>query len=381
MVQATNVDLQQSVFAASSHSNNTTKTKKQESTSRRIRRLSGTATSSSSPDEDLLVNMEALEALASQRPTPLRLKDMHLYASSGDDAQRLRNAQFLFKEIPIRMAQRAMDLLTLPHGLNQTIPVRKVASIYLKYIEQFQQSSPPKTLEEEKAFTDMLAGIVLDRQKIPMSIAKGIRNWYQANKDIDPKWLEEMENALYRFFTARVGLRFLTQHHILSDKNRKESYGEFNYASTGDLGCIQTDCDPVEEIRQVIDEVTQQTVDCYGCCPEIQLVDASIADDKKTGFTYVPHHLHYMVTELLKNSCRATVDKYYGEDEEKMPPIRVVVVQGKEDVTIKVCDQGGGAPRSTMEKIWKFAHSTSPSLEQETEFAKDSFSGGKIRGT
>jgi len=359
MIQATNVDIKTS-FRPSPPSK----------PSRRIRRLTTTVSS----EEDLLVDMEALEALASQRPTPLRLKDMHMYASTGDPAQRLRNAQFLHKELPIRMAQRAMDLLTLPHGLNETSHVRKVASIYLKYIEMFQQTAPPTTLQEEQAFTDMLQNIILDRQKIPMSIAKGINSWYENNKDVDPEHLQEMEDALYRFMTARVGLRFLTQHHILSDPNRNPE--EFEYAKT-ELGCIQTDCDPVEEIRQVIEQVTQQTKDCYGCCPQIELVDRNL-DKNKTGFTYVPHHLQYMVAELLKNSCRATVDKHYGEDD--MPPIRVVVVQGKEDVTIKVCDQGGGAPRSTMEKIWKFAHSTSPSLEQETEFAKDSFSGGKIRG-
>ena len=364
MVQATNVDVMSSLAPPS----NTDQ-------SRRIRRLSG---ATSTDNEDLIVDMEALEKLASQPPTPLRLKDMHMYACTGDPAQRLRNAQFLHKELPIRMAQRAMDLLTLPHGLNETTHVRNVARVYLKYIEMFQQMAPPTTTEEEEAFTDMLQTIVLDRQSIPMSIAQGISSWSKANPDIHPEHLQEMENALYRFFTARVGLRFLTQHHILSDPTRNNP-DALEYAKTH-LGCIQTDCDPVEEIRQAIEQVRQQTIDCYGVCPVIELVDRKMMDDDKngSGFTYVPHHLQYMVTELLKNSCRATVDKYYGE--ETMPGIRVVVVQGKEDVTIKVCDQGGGAPRSTMEKIWKFAHSTSPSLEQETEFAKDSFSGGKIRG-
>jgi pyruvate dehydrogenase kinase 2/3/4 len=323
--------------------------------------------------------MQALEALASQRPTPLRLKDMHLYASSGDFQQRLRNAQFLHKEIPIRMAQRAMDLLTLPHGLNEMKHVRQVASVYLRYIEQFQQMPPPTTSTQEAAFTDMLSRIMLDRQHIPMAIAQGISSWIAHHpNDLDPQHLAEMEHALYRFFTARVGLRFLTQHHILSDPHRPCSSSDKALDSTQQAGCIQTNCDAVYEIQQVIEQVTRQAMDCYGCCPNMEIVDCNLQDKTTAGFTYVPHHLQYMVMELLKNSCRATVDRYIGQED--MPPIRVVVAQGKEDVTIKVCDQGGGAPRSTMEKIWKFAHSTSPSLEQETEFAKDSFSGGKIRG-
>ncbi len=312
MVQATNLDVETSFIRPKQQN-------RESEAMRKFRRLSGVASAhNDDTNEDLLVDMVALEKLASQKPTPVRLKDMQLYACSPSDSkQRLRNAQFLHKELPIRMAQRAMDLLTLPHGLNETIAVRNVASIYLKYIEMFQNTPPPTNMKEEAEFTDMLQNIILDRQTIPTSIAKGIASWYESNKDIDPEHLQEMENALYRFFTARVGLRFLTQHHILSDVNRTPA-GPLEYAKTN-LGCIQVDFDPVEEIKNVIDQVTRQTIDCYGCCPEIELVDSSIVDKKKkkSGFTYVPHHLQFMVTELLKNSCRATVDKYYGED--KMP--------------------------------------------------------------
>lgn len=331
--------------------------------------------------DDLAVDIKALDALAAQSPTPLRLKDMHHYACNGDTTQRLRNAQFLLHELPIRMARRAMDLLTLPHGLNQTINIRNVAQTYIKYIEMLQQMKPPTTDEEETAFTNMLQSIVIDRKSIPMTISQGVSSWLESRKEeINEASLQEMENALYRFFTARVGLRFLAQHHILSDPHRKpeDLLSHLQLSSSATLGCIQTDCDPVKEIRTVIENVTQQTIDCYGVCPNIELIDSRATNE---GFTYAPHHLQYMVAELLKNACRATVDRCRcsGSDE-AMPPIRVVVSQGGEDVTIKVADNGGGAPRSTMEQIWKFAHSTSPDLEENTDFGEDAFSGTKIRG-
>jgi pyruvate dehydrogenase kinase 2/3/4 len=343
----------------------------------RVRSLFVEATAEQDQDtcEDLLVDMEALQVLASQRPTPLRLKDMHHYACKGDAAQRLRNAQFLHKELPIRMAQRAMDLLTLPHGLNETTHIRNVAVVYLKYIQMFQQMASPTTQQEETAFTDMLESIVLDRQSIPMAIAQGIASWLQdAGGDINPVTLQEMEGALYRFFTARVGLRFLTEHHILSDPHRNPLP---HLSPSANLGCIQTDCDPVQEVRTICERVRQQTKDCYGVSPEIELIDCSTHNPGK--FTYPPHHLQYMVAELLKNSCRATVDRYFLSNQ-PMPPIRVIVVQGDEDVSIKVADSGGGAPRSTMAKIWKFAHSTSPDLEEDFDFGKDALVGKKVRG-
>jgi pyruvate dehydrogenase kinase 2/3/4 len=55
-------------------------------------------------------------------------------------------------------------------------------------------------------------------------------------------------------------------------------------------------------------------------------------------------------------------------------------VKGKEDVTIKIADRGGGIPRSKMSKIWKFAHSTTHQDENDVEFGVDEFTGAKIRG-
>lgn len=52
----------------------------------------------------------------------------------------------------------------------------------------------------------------------------------------------------------------------------------------------------------------------------------------------------------------------------KLPEVRVVIVKGAQEVTIKVADKGGGIPRSTMSRIFKFTHSTSKQNEENTDF-------------
>ena len=69
--------------------------------------------------------------------------------------------------------------------------------------------------------------------------------------------------------------------------------------------------------------------------------------------------------ELLKNSMRATVE-WHGIDAE-FPPIKVVIADGadNEDVVIKVSDEGGGIPRSNVNKIWSYLFTTAdPSIQE-----------------
>mmetsp|Transcript_36045 Transcript_36045/g.53761 ORF Transcript_36045/g.53761 Transcript_36045/m.53761 type:complete len:629 (-) Transcript_36045:297-2183(-) len=369
-------------------------------------------------------------ALANLRTTPLSLRDMFRYASwpQKDNPQkskhrikkyldqRLRNAQFLHRELPIRFAQRAVDLLTLPHGLNKTTEVRGVANVYLSYLQKFLDNGPPTNQEEEREFTNMLESLVLDQTSIPLAVASGVRTLKDVRReDLDLRRLQEMEDALYRFFTARVGLRFLTEHHILSNPYRekpskddelKRRLGTIiddednNNAKDDFLGCIQKDCDPFKEVRRVAAKITKRCRECYGIAPEIEILDTTSEKNASLEFTYVPHHLRYMLAELLKNSCRATVRSYLKEissrEDQKntgslqsppptLAPIRVIVTKGDEDVSIKIADQGGGVPRSAIKDMWTFAHFTQDdhqdTHESNTEFENDEITGGqKIRG-
>jgi LytS/YehU family sensor histidine kinase len=45
------------------------------------------------------------------------------------------------------------------------------------------------------------------------------------------------------------------------------------------------------------------------------------------------------------------VERHGVENEDDFPPIKVVVVEGKEDLTIKISDEGGGIPRSAVGTI------------------------------
>jgi pyruvate dehydrogenase kinase 2/3/4 len=79
-------------------------------------------------------------------------------------------------------------------------------------------------------------------------------------------------------------------------------------------------------------------------------------------------------------SFRRYLEQQLNGEDVDLEPIRVVIVQGAEDVTIKIADRGGGIPRSKMATIWKFSHSTANADESSSEFGFDGLTGTKIKG-
>lgn len=90
-------------------------------------------------------------------------------------------------------------------------------------------------------------------------------------------------------------------------------------------------------------------------------------------FAYVPGHLSHICFELLKNSLRAVVERYGPQREELLPPIKVVVVEGKEDITIKISDEGGGIPRSAIPLIWTYMYTTMEGQGIDQDFQSSDF--------
>ena len=61
-------------------------------------------------------------------------------------------------------------------------------------------------------------------------------------------------------------------------------------------------------------------------------------------------------------------------DKQAFPVTKVIVAEGKEDITIKISDEGGGIPRSAIPLVWTYMYTTvdrTPSLDPD--FDKSDF--------
>ncbi|CAM9659522.1 unnamed protein product, partial [Choristocarpus tenellus] len=67
-----------------------------------------------------------IKDLAREKPTPLSLLQLYSFGKDPRPEQRLLNARFLHRELPVRMSQRAVELMNLPHGLSEVPGIQQV---------------------------------------------------------------------------------------------------------------------------------------------------------------------------------------------------------------------------------------------------------------
>ncbi|CEG71173.1 Putative [Pyruvate dehydrogenase [lipoamide]] kinase [Rhizopus microsporus] len=338
-----------------------------------------------------------------QRPSPLTF---------------FKASQFLHEELPIRIAHRVKELDELPPNLGEMPSIVKVKNWYAQSFEELTMLSPPELTSEMKAnikdatrnttllpesipnvdypcekpkysyytaipsthryytncesiectpsmlaYVDKLVRTIeeVKRRHDPVvtTMAQGIIEYKQHWKatTIDP----EIQHFLDRFYMSRIGLRMLIGQHSALYR------GPFlpNY-----VGVICTNTNIKQIAQDAIENARIICEDHYGLfkAPQVQLFCPQDIE-----FMYVPSHLNHMIFELLKNSLRAVVERFGVDYEDEYPPIKVAIAHGKEDITIKISDEGGGIPRSGIPMVWTYMYTTAQAQVLEPEFNQTEF--------
>ncbi|CAK7323126.1 unnamed protein product [Dovyalis caffra] len=288
--------------------------------------------------------IEEVQRWGCMKQTGVSLRYMMEFGSIPTERNLLISAQFLHKELPIRIARRAIELESLPYGLSEKPAVLKVRDWYLDSFRDMRSFPEIKDSHDEKDFTQMIKAIKVRHNNVVPMMALGVQ---QLKKGLGPKIvyedLDEIHQFLDRFYMSRIGIRMLIGQHVeLHNPNPPPHC----------VGYIHTKMSPVQVARNASEDARAICLREYGSAP-----DVNIYGDPNFTFPYVPTHLHLMVYELVKNSLRA-VQECYMDSDKVPPPIRIIVADGIEDVTIKVSDEGGGIPRSGLPKIFTYLYST-----------------------
>ncbi|KAH8889751.1 alpha-ketoacid dehydrogenase kinase [Thozetella sp. PMI_491] len=343
--------------------------------------------------------------LAKQPLHPLSLADLVKHGRPPLSAEALlASARFTLSLLPVRLAHRIQALRNLPYIVVANSNINK---IYNNYQHSLSTLLPWKertitTLEDEIAFTHVLSELVRTHTDTIPILARG---FLECRKYISP---DDVTRFLDEHLRARIGTRLVAEQHIAL---------HFSSAPHFDPAASPTPCPEHPSFIGVIDTALRpaQTVEeCGGFVADICELKYGVRPrwvvdgEPDTTFAFVPMHLEYIITELLKNAFRATVESRMThepivvtiapEPPDPVPRVRVDAPSaqlgpfGGEDsritvlddnapgVTIRIRDRGGGIAPDVLPHIWGYSFTTFSDDDDLSLISVTSNGGSSIAG-
>ncbi|KAG8907406.1 26S proteasome regulatory subunit 7 [Tulasnella sp. 403] len=283
------------------------------------------------PPQELVALLQTYEALP---PHPISLAELTSFGENLSPDSVIASANFMISELPKRLAQRA--LATYP---------------------------APKNIEENWAFTRRLEDLVdVHSNDIP-TLAKGFK---ECTKYISSANTSHFLDDIIR---SRIAVRLMAEQHIAISHSLR------SHDPKRDVGIINKKTSPRDMINMCARFVSELSEATLGNAPRLVL-----EGDVDATFPYVPVHLEYILTEVLKNSYRATVEHHSGVA--NLPPVVVTIAPSllppspmrPAYMSIRIRDQGGGVPPANMQRIFSYAFTTAGS--DAAQFSDDDELGG-----
>ncbi|XP_051520307.1 pyruvate dehydrogenase (acetyl-transferring) kinase isozyme 2, mitochondrial-like [Myxocyprinus asiaticus] len=286
-------------------------------------------------------------------PSPLSMKQFIDFGSAN--ACEKTSFIFLRQELPVRLANIMKEIDFLPDKLLSTPSLKLLHSWYaqsLMELVDFLEKNPDDKKILTK-FTETLINVRNRHNNVVPTMAQGVLEYKEAF-GVDPVTNQNVQYFLDRFYMSRISTRMLmNQHTLIFD-------GSTNPAHPKHIGSIDPHCDVVEVVKDAYESAKMLCDQYYLTSPEVEIKQVNFkGPSEPINIVYVPSHLYHMLFELFKNAMRATVETH--ETSLRLPPIKVRVSLGSEDLTIKMSDRGGGVPLRKIERLFSYMYSTAPS--------------------
>lgn len=283
-------------------------------------------------------------------PSPLSIKK---FMDFGQQACEKQSFVFLRKELPVRLANIMKEFSLLPENLLHMPSVMTVQNWYLRSFEEILafEKIKPDTKNSLEDFCETLIKIRNRHSNVVQTMAQGVIE-LKESKTIDTQTEHSIQYFLHRFYLSRISIRMLINQHAAL-------FGADLPGHPRHIGCIDPNCDVTSVVRDAYENAKFLCDQYYLKSPEM-IIDTHNVDSSGApiSIVYVPSHLYHMAFELLKNSMRAVVENHIDSNE--LPPLRLLLVKGKEDLTIKISDCGGGISRSLTDNLFLYMYSTAP---------------------
>ncbi|KAL4400134.1 pyruvate dehydrogenase (acetyl-transferring) kinase [Malassezia pachydermatis] len=302
------------------------------------------------------VPMDLLSKSLQRTPQPITIP--YLLAHGGQPGkpptadELLRSAKYTQQELPVRLARRVRQFYSLPFIVGTNPYIQEVARLYASSFAQLASMPPIQTLEDNQTFTKNLRKLVQDHTENVPTLARG---FLECREYMDAAQVSKfLDVALH----SRIGIRIIAEQHLALTASSDLENGTDAVQSPTSVGIIDTEMSPLRIIEHSCEYVQALCESTFDIAPSV-----SFEGDLDVKTVGIPVHLEYVMTELLKNSFRATTEAYLkrkkaGTATGGPPPIVITLANAPSHTSVRIRDEGGGIRPENMSKIFSYAFTT-----------------------
>lgn len=312
---------------------------------------------------------QLLSKYVTSPPRPINLSKLLSFGRPLTNESVLDSVSYALAEIPRRLATRVRSLEALPFIVGTNPFIAKTLNAFRDSFQTLATYPPVTATEENVKFTELLANLVQKHANDIPTLAKGFQ---ECSRYMSPT---QISNFLDGAIRSRISVRLIAEQHITLTQALNDPD-----CDRRSVGVVNMHCSPKRMIHMCGSFVAELCEATLGASPSI-----SIDGDVDATFAYVPVHLEYILTEVLKNSFRATVEHHARQPHSSLKPLPPVIItlspltrsansidQGT-FFSFRVRDQGGGVSASNMARIFSYAFTTAG---RATEAGEDESGGG-----
>uniref|UniRef100_G3UJM2 Protein-serine/threonine kinase n=1 Tax=Loxodonta africana TaxID=9785 RepID=G3UJM2_LOXAF len=300
-----------------------------------------------------------IEHFSKFSPSPLSMKQFLDFASGGSCGAGARRAWLRLQLLQsVRSIVGETDLQK--DELEGEPGLEPSTAVYVQSLLDIMEflDKDPEDHHTLSQFTEALITIRNRHNDVVPTMAQGVLEYKDTYGD-DPVSNQNVQYFLDRFYLSRISIRMLiNQHTLIFD-------GSTNPAHPKHIGSIDPNCNVSEVVKDAYDMAKLLCDKYYMASPDLEIQEINASNPRQPILmVYVPSHLYHMLFELFKNAMRATVESH--ESSLVLPPIKVMLALGEEDLSIKMSDRGGGVPLRKIERLFSYMYSTAPTPQPGT---------------
>ena len=251
-------------------------------------------------------------------------------------------------------------LQELPYIAVLNPKVEQTHALYLKTLKSLLSNNFPYDLYNREKMHSVLAEFLDDHQDTLQTLSDGMTEIMQ----------HFPRDAAFAFLNDhlrnRITMKLLATHYLaLLEQPHGNANANANANATGPtrIGIIQRDVRLSSFISRIFEFVNDLCLLKY----DHQPIRIKYTAGKDVTFTCIPIIVEYVMTEILKNSMRATIERAAAAEEEGGLPhspdgnrdIEVSIFEAAPNsVVMRVRDYGGGIPPHIESKIFDYSYTS-----------------------